>query len=121
MLFWDRTHVQNARKNYSLALILFSISGPLIISRNGASGIFPGCTDLAYEQAIADGADIIDCTVQMSKDGVAFCFESADLSEDTTALTTFMARSTKIPEIQNDTGIFSFDLSWSEIQTLKRT
>lgn len=108
------------RKNYSLALILFSISGPLIISRNGASGIFPGCSDLAYEQAISDGADIIDCTVQMSKDGVAFCLDSADLSGGTTALSTFLAKSTKIPEIQNNAGIFSFDLSWNEIQTLKR-
>ncbi|KAE9462613.1 hypothetical protein C3L33_05479, partial [Rhododendron williamsianum] len=93
--------------------------GPLIISRNGASGIFPGCTDLAYEQAISDGADIIDCTVQVSKDGVAFCLDSADLSVETTALSTFLAKSTKIPEIQNDAGIFSFDLSWNEIQTLK--
>ncbi|KAF5956785.1 hypothetical protein HYC85_004010 [Camellia sinensis] len=53
--------------------------GPLIISHNGASGIYPGSTDLAYEQAIDDGADIIDCSVQMSKDGVAFCLDSADL------------------------------------------
>ncbi|XP_057508474.1 glycerophosphodiester phosphodiesterase GDPDL6-like [Actinidia eriantha] len=93
--------------------------GPLIISRNGASGTYPGCTNLAYEQAINDGADIIDCSVQMSKDGVPFCLDSVDLSGETNALSAFLSRSTKIPEIQQENGIFSFDLTWSEIQTLK--
>ncbi|KAK9275627.1 hypothetical protein L1049_022894 [Liquidambar formosana] len=92
---------------------------PLIISSNGASGVYAGCTDLAYQQAVDDGADIIDCSVQMSKDGVAFCLNSADLMGDTTVMTSFMSRSTMIPEIQPNSGIFSFDLTWSEIQTLK--
>ncbi|KAF5445738.1 hypothetical protein F2P56_034768 [Juglans regia] len=91
----------------------------LIITRNGASGIYPGSTDLAYQQAVDDGADIIDCSVQMSKDGVAFCLDTADLVGDTTAMTTFMSRSTTVPEIQPKAGVFSFDLTWSEIQTLK--
>ncbi|XVF35531.1 hypothetical protein REPUB_Repub18cG0153800 [Reevesia pubescens] len=91
----------------------------LIITHNGASGMYPGCTDLAYVQAVNDGADIIDCSVQMSKDGVTFCLDSADLTGDTTAMPTFMARSSSVPEVLKDKGIFSFDLTWSEIQTLK--
>lgn len=92
---------------------------PLIITHNGASGVFSGCTDLAYQQAVKDGADIIDCSVRMSKDGVAFCLGSADLTTSTTAATTFMTKVVTVSEIQNKSGIFSFDLSWSEIQTLK--
>ncbi|KAM0886702.1 hypothetical protein ACQ4PT_029525 [Festuca glaucescens] len=92
---------------------------PLIITHNGASGVFSGCTDLAYQQAVRDGADILDCSVRMSKDGVAFCLGSADLTTSTTAATTFMAKVVTVSEIQNKSGIFSFDLSWSEIQTLK--
>ncbi|KAG1363936.1 putative Glycerophosphodiester phosphodiesterase GDPDL7 [Cocos nucifera] len=92
---------------------------PLIITRNGASGVFAGCTDLAYQQAVKDGADIIDCSVQMSKDGVAFCLDSADLMSDTTAMDSFMSRSALVPEIQKNNGIFSFDLTWSEIESLK--
>ncbi|XP_059658603.1 glycerophosphodiester phosphodiesterase GDPDL7-like [Cornus florida] len=92
---------------------------PLIITSNGASGVYPGCTDLAYQQAVDDGADVIDCSVQMSKDGVAFCLGSPDLTLYTTALATFTSRSAKIPEIKNNSGIFSFDLTWNEIQTLK--
>ncbi|XP_057988059.1 glycerophosphodiester phosphodiesterase GDPDL6 [Hevea brasiliensis] len=92
---------------------------PLIISHNGASGVYSNSTDLAYQQALNDGADIIDCSAQMTKDGTAFCMGSADLTTDTTATTTFSARSATIPEIQPNAGIFSFDLTWSEIQTLK--
>lgn len=92
----------------------------MIISKNGASGIYPACTDLAYQQAVDDGADIIDCSVQMSKDGVAFCSDTADLMGDTTAVTTFISRSRTVPEIQPKAGVFSFDFTWSEIETLKR-
>ncbi|KNA03341.1 hypothetical protein SOVF_210130 [Spinacia oleracea] len=94
-------------------------SHSLIISHNGASGDYTGCTDLAYEKAVMDGADIIDCSVQMSKDGIAFCLDSADLLGDTTAITTFMSKSSNIPEIQPMNGVFTFDLTWTEIQTLK--
>ena len=55
----------------------------LVISKNGASGGCPGCTDLAYDKAIKDGADVIDCSVQMSSDGVPFCSRSIDLSNST--------------------------------------
>ncbi|KAJ1382400.1 PLC-like phosphodiesterase, TIM beta/alpha-barrel domain superfamily [Sesbania bispinosa] len=91
----------------------------LVISNNGASGVYPGSTDLAYQQAITDGADIIDCSVQMTQDGIAFCSETADLIVGTTAMTKFMSRSSNVPELQQKSGIFSFDLTWSEIQTLK--
>jgi glycerophosphoryl diester phosphodiesterase len=91
-----------------------------IISHNGASGVYAGSTDLAYQQAVEDGANIIDCSVQMSKDGVAFCLDSVDVTRDTTAAASFMSLSTTIPEIQESAGIFSFDLSWSDIQTLQR-
>jgi glycerophosphoryl diester phosphodiesterase len=92
----------------------------LIITHNGASGVYAGSTDLAYQQAVDDGANIIDCSVQMSKDGVAFCLDSVDVTRDTTAAASFMSLSTTIPEIQESAGIFSFDLSWSDIQTLQR-
>ncbi|KAL8152472.1 hypothetical protein V2J09_010232 [Rumex salicifolius] len=92
---------------------------PLIISHNGASGDYAPSTDLAYDKAVDDGADIIDCSVQMSKDGVVFCSASPDLTVSTTAVTTFISQATAIPEIQQQSGVYSFNLAWSEIQTLK--
>ncbi|TKY73099.1 Glycerophosphodiester phosphodiesterase GDPDL7 [Spatholobus suberectus] len=96
-----------------------AIGQALIISNSGASGVYAGSTDLAYQQAINDGVDIIDCSVQMTKDGIAFCSNSADLMVDTTAMTKFMSRTSNVPEVQTKSGIFSFDLTWKEIQTLQ--
>ncbi|CAN7122030.1 unnamed protein product [Brassica rapa subsp. narinosa] len=95
------------------------IGKTLVITHNGASGDYPGCTDLAYQKAVDDGADVIDCSVQMTKDGMAFCLDSTDLIPTTTAATTLMTRATSVPEIQSKNGIFSFDLTWAEIQSLK--
>ncbi|CAN4105457.1 unnamed protein product [Withania somnifera] len=91
----------------------------LIISANGANGEYPGSTDLAYQKAVDDGADIIDCSVQMTKDSVAFCLPSVDLIPTTTATGTFMSRATKVDSIQSSMGIFSFDFTWDEILSLK--
>ncbi|ERN18301.1 hypothetical protein AMTRI_Chr10g230030 [Amborella trichopoda] len=92
---------------------------PLVISHNGASGIYADSTDLAYRQAVSDGADVIDCNVQMTKDGTPICLGSIDLQADTTASSSFINRSTTITDIQMTAGIFSFDLSWAEIQSLQ--
>jgi len=93
----------------------------LVISKDGASGDYPGCTDLAYEKAIKDGADVIDCSVQMSSDGVPFCLRSIDLRNSIAALqNTFSNRSTSVPEISSVPGIFTFSLTWPEIQSLTR-
>lgn len=89
----------------------------LIISRNGASGDFPGCTDLAYKQAIKDGVDVIDCSVQMSKDGIPFCLSDINLIASTNAAQSiFNSLSKNIPGIGS--GIFTFSLNWDEIQNL---
>ncbi|GMY32887.1 glycerophosphodiester phosphodiesterase GDPDL7-like [Fagus crenata] len=55
----------------------------------------------------------------MSKDGVAFCLDTVDLMGATNAMVSFISRSNVVPEIQPNAGVFSFDLTWSEIQTLK--
>ncbi|KAG2312666.1 hypothetical protein Bca52824_024223 [Brassica carinata] len=91
----------------------------LVISKNGANGDYPGCTDLAYEKAIEDGADVIDCSFQMSSDGKPFCSSSIDLEKSTMVIQSpFRNRSTIIPEISSDPGIYTFSLTWPEIQSL---
>ncbi|XP_013622594.1 PREDICTED: glycerophosphodiester phosphodiesterase GDPDL4-like isoform X1 [Brassica oleracea var. oleracea] len=91
----------------------------LVISKNGANGDYPGSTDLAYTKAIKDGADIIDCAVQMSSDGIPFCLNSTNLGESMNIFQTpFRNRSTTVPEFNSLAGLYSFNLAWSEIQTL---
>ncbi|KAB1224992.1 putative glycerophosphoryl diester phosphodiesterase 1 [Morella rubra] len=92
---------------------------PLVISKYGASGDYPGCTDLAYTKAIADGVDVLDCPVQLTKDGTPVCLSSVDLTQSTTvAQSSFSNFRTTIPEIGDGPGIFTFKLTWSQIQTL---
>ncbi|XP_058218835.1 glycerophosphodiester phosphodiesterase GDPDL3 [Rhododendron vialii] len=92
---------------------------PLVISTNGSSGDYPGCTDLAYEGAMSDGADILGCPVQMSKDGIPFCLGSVNLIDSTTvAQSEFSNVTTAIPELGVVNGIFTFSLTWSQILSL---
>lgn len=93
----------------------------MVISSKGASGDFPGCTDLAYKRAISDGVDILDCPVQMTKDGIAICLGSINLMDSTlVAQSMFSNLTTTIPELGITNGIFTFSLTWSQIQTLTR-
>ncbi|CAB4278109.1 unnamed protein product [Prunus armeniaca] len=92
---------------------------PLVISKYGASGDFPSCTDLAYSKAIADGVDVLDCPVQISKDGTPFCSSSINLIDSTTvAQSSFSSLTTVIPEIKAGSGIYTFSLTWENIKSL---
>ncbi|KAJ9562811.1 hypothetical protein OSB04_007971 [Centaurea solstitialis] len=74
---------------------------PLIITFEGASGDYPGCTDLAYEKAVSDGADIIDCPVQMTQDGIPICLGSINLLDRTSVGNTdFINLTTNIPSFK---------------------
>ncbi|KAL5727947.1 glycerophosphodiester phosphodiesterase [Ranunculus cassubicifolius] len=95
---------------------------PSIISHNGASGVYPDCTDLAYNQAVEDGADYIDCSVQMTSDGIPICLSSINLFDSTTvANSPFSELAITVPEIQKSLGIFTFNLTWNDIQSLRPT
>lgn len=92
----------------------------LVISNNGASGVYPGCTDMAYTKAIQDGVDVLDCPVQMTKDGIPICLGSINLIDITNIVQTgFSSLSTTVPEIMLSSGIFTFNLAWSDIKSLK--
>ncbi|KQJ83113.1 glycerophosphodiester phosphodiesterase GDPDL3 [Brachypodium distachyon] len=89
---------------------------PLIISHNGASGDYPGCTDLAYQKAVDDGADVIDCPVQITKDGIPVCMGSINLMDGTTvAKSPFASQIAVMKDIQSVLGVFTFNLTWEDI------
>ncbi|XP_073029244.1 glycerophosphodiester phosphodiesterase GDPDL3-like [Primulina eburnea] len=92
----------------------------LIISSEGASGDYPGCTDKAYSKAVSDGVDVLDCPVQITNDGVPFCLGSINLRDRTdVAGSRFKSWTASNPELNIDNGIFAYDLTWREIQALK--
>ena len=92
-----------------------------IITSEGASGDYPGCTDLAYTKAASDGADVLNCPVQMTKDGIPFCLGSINLIDKTTAAQSpFSSITTTVPELKITNGILTINLTWTEIQSLRR-
>uniref|UniRef100_A0ACD5YW73 Uncharacterized protein n=1 Tax=Avena sativa TaxID=4498 RepID=A0ACD5YW73_AVESA len=89
---------------------------PLVISHNGASGDYPDCTDLAYQKAVTDGADVIDCAVQVTKDGIPICMSSIDLKDVTTVVTSqFASLAVIIQDIKPAAGVYTFNLTWEDI------
>lgn len=91
-----------------------------IISPEGASGDYPGCTNLAYTKAASDGADILGCPVQMTNDGIPFCLGSINLIDRTTVVQSpFSKPTTNVPELQITNGILTINLNWNDIQTLR--
>ncbi|RXI03398.1 hypothetical protein DVH24_004050 [Malus domestica] len=95
---------------------------PLVISKHGASGDLPSCTDWAYEKAIANGVDVLDCPVQISKDGIPFCASSINLIDSTTVAQSPFSDLTKVvPEIKAGSGIYTFSLTWKDIEGLTPT
>ncbi|KAH7861502.1 hypothetical protein Vadar_026995 [Vaccinium darrowii] len=92
---------------------------PLVISSNGSSGDYPGCTDLAYYGAISHGVDVLGCPVQMSGDGIPFCLGSINLIDSTTvAQSEFSNLTASSPELGVVNGIFTFSLKWRQILSL---
>ncbi|RWW53402.1 hypothetical protein BHE74_00040106 [Ensete ventricosum] len=80
-------------------------------------GDYADCTDLAYQKAVDDGADVIDCPVQVTRDGILICMSSIDLIDDTTVTKSpFSSQVSVVPQIKKTAGIFTFNLTLDEIQ-----
>src|ERR1700743_1188889 len=56
---------------------------PLIIAHRGASGERPESTLLAFRQAIAEGADVIEPDLEMTKDGHMVVRHENEISQTT--------------------------------------
>ena len=50
-----------------------------VLAHRGASARWPEHTRAAYAQALADGADGLECDVRLSSDGVPVCWHDADV------------------------------------------
>ncbi|XP_076894825.1 glycerophosphodiester phosphodiesterase GDPDL3-like [Bidens hawaiensis] len=75
--------------------------------------ITPGCTDLAYEKAVNDGADIIDCPIQITSDGIPICLGSTNLLDRTNVAQSEFTNIITIPELQSGAGIFTFTVIYT--------
>lgn len=95
---------------------------PLIIAHRGASGSYPEHTEIAYWQAMQQGADYIEADLVVTKDGVLISRHENELSQSTNvaALPQFSSRkTTKRVDGIEVTGWFSEDFTLAEIRLLK--
>ena len=100
---------------------------PLNIAHRGASGVLPEHTLAAYQRAIDDGADVIECDVVVSRDGHLICRHDPWLSTstDVTNRAEFRDRKRTIVDFEyygmkkNITDWFIVDFSLEELKTLR--
>jgi glycerophosphoryl diester phosphodiesterase len=58
-------------------------AAPLVIAHRGASAAAPEHTFAAYDRAVADHADVIECDLQLTKDGVLVCLHDTTVDRTT--------------------------------------
>ncbi|MCS5718258.1 glycerophosphodiester phosphodiesterase family protein [Herbiconiux sp. CPCC 205763] len=95
---------------------------PLVIGHRGASGYRPEHTDSAYELAFGLGADAVEPDVVVSRDGVPVVRHENEISgtTDVAAHPEFAdRRATKEIDGHPQTGWFTEDFTWAELQTLR--
>ena len=63
--------------------VLQSSDNPLVIAHRGASGMIPEHTAHAYQLAIDQGADVIECDITITQDLVLVCIHQNWLKEIT--------------------------------------
>lgn len=93
-----------------------------VIGHRGASALRPEHTLASYAKAIADGADVIEPDLVMSKDGVMVARHENNIAETTDVANhpEFASRkTTKVIDGQRVTGWFTEDFTLAELKTLR--
>ncbi|MGZ3375162.1 MAG: glycerophosphodiester phosphodiesterase [Phenylobacterium sp.] len=95
---------------------------PIVIAHRGASGERPESTLLAFRQAIAEGADVIEPDLEVTKDGHLVVRHENEISQttDVASRAEFAARkTTKDVQGQKVTGWFTEDFTLAELKTIR--
>lgn len=110
---------------FLLLLLLVGLSmttgpRPLIIGHRGASGYRPEHTIESYRVAIAQGADVIEPDLVMTRDSVLVARHENEIGQTTDAALKFPdRRRTKTIDGQTATGWFVEDFTLAEIKSLR--
>lgn len=99
-----------------------ALADVLIIAHRGASGERPEHTRMAYERAIAQGADVIEPDLVMTRDGVLVVRHENEIggTTDVAAHPEFADRRvTRTIDGQAMTGWFTEDFTLAELMTLR--
>ena len=112
---------QNNRKSYDHGVKL-PTERPLIIAHRGSSGAYPEHTVKAYQTAVDQGADVIECDVAVTKDLHLICLHESWMNSTTDVAQRFPGRESTqyVPDQgRNITDFFVVDFTLEEIRTLR--
>jgi glycerophosphoryl diester phosphodiesterase len=87
---------------------------PLVIAHRGASGLRPEHTLMAYDLAIAQGADVIEPDLVVTSDGVLICRHESDLTD-----TTDISDKAEFSGRARDGRWLAEDFTLAEVQSLR--
>lgn len=96
-----------------LGLATTAAAAPEVIAHRGASGYLPEHTLTAYAVAYAQGADLIEPDLVLTRDGVLVARHEPRLDETTDVAERFPERRAA------DGRFYAADLSWDELATLR--
>ena len=100
------------------------VTFPFVIAHRGASGYAPEHSPEAYKLAIEQGADAVEPDVVLSSDGVLVVRHDVELSASTNVASKIAYASRYRNEMIDgtvQTGWFSTDFTWDELQELHAT
>ncbi len=95
---------------------------PLVLAHRGSSGQIPEHTVMAYQLAVDERADVIECDVCVTRDLRLVCRHESWLSKTTDVADKFPERQNTyhIPEVGEDvTDYFTVDFTLAELKTLR--
>lgn len=95
---------------------------PLVIAHRGASGDYPEHTEVAYWQAMQQGADFIEADLVPTKDGVLISRHENELSQSTNVATLSQFANRKSKKVVDGLAVegwFAEDFTLAEIRLLR--
>ncbi len=96
-----------------LLLLTDAAGAPDVIAHRGASGYLPEHTLAAYAMAHAQGADLIEPDLVLTRDGVLVARHEARIDETTDVAERFPDRRAE------DGHFYAADFTWAELATLR--
>lgn len=97
---------------------------PLVIAHQGSSGALPEHTVAAYQLAVAEGADAVECDATLTRDLTVVCMHESWMNASTNVALTFPESRINTYYVQDEqkniTDYFSVDFTMDEIRLIRR-
>ena len=97
---------------------------PLIVAHRGSSGTLPEHTVRAYQLAVDQGADVIECDLTITKDHVLICMHECWMSETTNVAEVYNSSRENTYFVQDQlrsiTDYFTVDFTLEELSLVRK-